>query len=77
MVGLAIAFPLSIGIALVEGTVLAYIIHPGGNATLLFAGVAHGICSRSSSSVSRTPRAASPAQSPRARGSSSASSPAC
>ena len=39
MVGLAIAFPLSIGIALVEGTVVSYLIHPGGNATLLFAGV--------------------------------------
>lgn len=39
MVGLAIAFPLSIGIALVEGTSLSYGIHPAGNATLLFAGV--------------------------------------
>jgi glucose uptake protein len=39
MVGLAIAFPLSIGIALVEGTVLSYAIHPAGSATLLFAGV--------------------------------------
>ena len=40
MVGLAIAFPLAIGIALVEGTALSYIIHPAGNATLLFSGVA-------------------------------------
>jgi glucose uptake protein len=40
MVGLAIAFPLAIGIALVEGTVLSYLIHPAGNATYLFAGVA-------------------------------------
>ena len=39
MVGLAIAFPLAIGIALVEGTVMSYLIHPAGNATLLFAGV--------------------------------------
>jgi glucose uptake protein len=39
MVGLAIAFPLAIGIALVEGTVMSYMIHPSGNATLLFAGV--------------------------------------
>jgi glucose uptake protein len=39
MVGLAIAFPLAIGIALVEGTALSYIIHPAGNATLLFSGV--------------------------------------
>ena len=39
MVGLAIAFPLSIGIALVEGTVMSYLIKPAGDATLLFAGV--------------------------------------
>ncbi len=39
MVGLAIAFPLSIGIALVEGTVLSYLIHPQGNAALLAGGV--------------------------------------
>jgi glucose uptake protein len=39
MVGLAIAFPLAIGIALVEGTVMSYLIHPAGNPTLLFAGV--------------------------------------
>lgn len=39
MVGLAIAFPLSIGIALVEGTVMSYMIHPAGEAKLLFAGV--------------------------------------
>lgn len=39
MVGLAIAFPLAIGIALVEGTVMSYLIHPSGDAKLLFAGV--------------------------------------
>ena len=39
MVGLAIAFPLSIGIALVEGTVLSYLTRPQGNAALLAAGV--------------------------------------
>jgi glucose uptake protein len=39
MVGLAIAFPLSIGIALVEGTALSYLLHPQGSATLLGAGV--------------------------------------
>ncbi len=39
MVGLAIAFPLSIGIALVEGTLMSYMIKPSGNAPLLFAGV--------------------------------------
>jgi glucose uptake protein len=39
MVGLAIAFPLAIGIALVEGTLLSYMIHPSGDPKLLFAGV--------------------------------------
>src|ERR1039458_624956 len=39
MVGLAIAFPLSIGIALVEGTILSYLIHPQGDAALLAGGV--------------------------------------
>lgn len=37
--GLAIAFPLSIGIALVEGVVLSYLVQPKGNAALLGAGV--------------------------------------
>lgn len=40
LVGLAIAFPLSIGIALVEGVVLSYAIQPKGNAWLLSLGVA-------------------------------------
>ncbi|MEO6922560.1 MAG: AcrB/AcrD/AcrF family protein [Bryocella sp.] len=40
MVGLAIAFPLAIGIALVEGTVLSYLITPSGNPKYLFLGVA-------------------------------------
>jgi glucose uptake protein len=40
MVGLAIAFPLAIGIALVEGTLLSYMIHPAGTAAYLFSGVA-------------------------------------
>lgn len=39
MVGLAVAFPISIGIALVEGVVLSYILQPRGNALLLAAGV--------------------------------------
>lgn len=38
--GLAIAFPLSIGIALVEGVLLSYAIQPKGNAALLASGVA-------------------------------------
>jgi len=37
--GLAIAFPLSIGIALVEGVVLSYAIQPKGNPALLTLGV--------------------------------------
>src|ERR1700722_13493635 len=40
IVGLAIAFPISIGIALVEGVVLSYLLKPQGSATLLFLGVA-------------------------------------
>ncbi|HJT16272.1 MAG TPA: GRP family sugar transporter [Thermoanaerobaculia bacterium] len=39
IVGLAIAFPISIGIALVEGVVLSYALQPKGNAGLLGAGV--------------------------------------
>jgi len=39
MVGLAIAFPISIGIALVEGVVLSYLIQPKGSAALLGLGV--------------------------------------
>jgi glucose uptake protein len=39
IVGLAVAFPISIGIALVEGVVLSYAIQPKGSAGLLGAGV--------------------------------------
>lgn len=39
IVGLAIAFPISIGIALVEGVVLSYAIQPKGSAALLGSGV--------------------------------------
>lgn len=39
MAGLAIAFPLSIGIALVVGVVLSYILQPRGNVALLAGGV--------------------------------------
>jgi glucose uptake protein len=41
--GLAIAFPLSIGIALVEGVVLSYAIQPKGNVLLLGSGVAFAL----------------------------------
>jgi glucose uptake protein len=40
MAGLAVALPVSIGIALVVGTVLSYILQPKGNAMFLAAGVA-------------------------------------
>ncbi len=39
IVGLAVAFPISIGIALVEGVVLSYAIQPKGDGALLGAGV--------------------------------------
>ena len=39
MVGLAVAFPISIGIALVVGVVLSYALQPKGNAVFLAAGV--------------------------------------
>lgn len=39
IVGLAVAYPISIGIALVEGVVLSYALQPRGNAVLLAAGV--------------------------------------
>ena len=40
MAGLAIAFPVSIGIALVVGVISSYVLQPRGNAALLAAGVA-------------------------------------
>jgi glucose uptake protein len=39
MAGLAIAFPLAIGIALVEGVVLSYVLQPKGDPVLLSVGV--------------------------------------
>jgi glucose uptake protein len=39
MVGLAVAFPIAIGIALVEGVVLSYALQPRGDKALLAAGV--------------------------------------
>lgn len=38
--GLAVAFPVGIGIALVVGAVSSYLVSPGGNAILLFGGIA-------------------------------------
>jgi glucose uptake protein len=43
IVGLAIAFPISIGIALVEGVLLSYIIQPKGSGVFLAAGVAMAV----------------------------------
>ena len=65
MAGLAVAFPISIGIALVVGTVLSYALQPKGNAALLALGVisallavildgkAYGSLGRTEQSVSR------------------------
>src|SRR5947207_2432604 len=39
MAGLAVAFPVSIGIALVVGVISSYVLQPRGNAALLAAGV--------------------------------------
>lgn len=41
--GLAVAFPISIGIALVEGVVLSYALQPKGSGALLGAGVAMAV----------------------------------
>jgi glucose uptake protein len=38
--GLAVAFPVGIGLALIVGTISSYIVHPAANPTLLFGGVA-------------------------------------
>ncbi len=38
--GMAVAFPVGVGLALVIGTVKSYVLAPQGNAALLFAGVA-------------------------------------
>lgn len=43
MAGLAIAFPVSIGIALVVGVIMSYVQQPKGNAALLGAGVASAV----------------------------------
>jgi len=43
MAGLAVAFPIGIGIALVVGVVLSYAIQPKGNALLLAVGVAAAV----------------------------------
>jgi len=43
LAGLAIAFPLAIGIAMVEGVVASYILQPRGDVTLLGAGVFLGV----------------------------------
>lgn len=65
MAGLAIAFPVSIGIALVVGVIMSYVQQPKGNAGLLGAGVvcaviavildgkAYGSLAKASGSVSR------------------------
>eukprot|EP00450_Noctiluca_scintillans_P032727 CAMPEP_0194550054 /NCGR_PEP_ID=MMETSP0253-20130528/95518_1 /TAXON_ID=2966 /ORGANISM="Noctiluca scintillans" /LENGTH=516 /DNA_ID=CAMNT_0039397489 /DNA_START=86 /DNA_END=1637 /DNA_ORIENTATION=- len=44
MLGLALAFPLCIGTAMVLGTVLSYVLKPSGNPLLLFIGVFVAFC---------------------------------
>jgi glucose uptake protein len=46
--GMAVAFPVGVGLALVIGVVSTYAVHPAGNVLLLAVGVA-GVASRSSS----------------------------
>src|SRR5262245_14588528 len=43
MAGLAVAFPVAIGIALVEGVILSYVLQPKGNPIMLGLGVALAI----------------------------------
>jgi len=43
MVGLATAFPVAIGIALVAGTILSYILQPRGNVKMIGAGLLCGV----------------------------------
>lgn len=38
--GMAVAFPIGIGLALIGGAVMSYFVHPAGSAPLLFCGVA-------------------------------------
>ena len=64
MAGLAVAFPVSIGIALVVGVVLNYILQPKGSALLLMAGVACALIAvildgKAYGNLSRTGRGAS------------------
>jgi glucose uptake protein len=64
MAGLAVAFPVSIGIALVVGVALNYILQPKGNALLLMAGVACALIAvildgKAYGSLSRVARGAS------------------
>jgi glucose uptake protein len=40
LAGMAVAYPIAIGIALVEGVVINYVAEPKGNPTLIFGGVA-------------------------------------
>jgi len=76
MAGLAIAFPVSIGIALVVGTVLSYGLQPKGNIMFLGLGV---VCASSPSSSTARPTAVLPslADPPPGRASSSVSFREC
>jgi glucose uptake protein len=76
MAGLAVAFPVAIGIALVVGVVLSYVLQPKGSAPLL-AAVWLAPSSRWSSTARHTAAWPARAASPRARASSRAWSREC
>jgi glucose uptake protein len=52
--GMAVAFPVGVGLALVIGTVSTYLQTPKGNAALLFAGVAFVVVAMITSSIARS-----------------------
>src|SRR5580704_14212508 len=74
--GLAVAFPVGIGLALVMGVIWNYFLNPQGNPTLLAAGVALVVCAIIVDALAYTAHAkpASPPPAARGRSKSSASS---
>jgi len=71
--GLAVAFPVGIGLALIEGAILNYVIHPAGRPELVFGGVALVVAAivmtaAAYSALSRQRSAAEPAEAAVERG---------
>jgi glucose uptake protein len=71
--GLAVAFPVGIGLALIVGAVLNYVIHPAGRPELVFGGVALVVgaivmTAAAYTALSRQRSAAQPAEAPVERG---------